>query len=167
MDHSHKDVALNDVSLTDADGKSVHLKELASEEGIVVGFLHGTYCPQCVQQLNRANRFAATLRSHRVSLAWVLADKPDNIATWRVAAVPAPEFELLPDSSPSVKRRLGFEEGEKDPAPTILYVDAGGTIRYAETPENPHAPVNLDALIAAIKEGRKAEESEKGQTPES
>lgn len=149
-----------DIALMDADGKPIHLKDLASQEGIVVGFLHGTYCPQCVQQLNRANRYVEALRPHHVSLAWVLADKPVNIVTWQLAAVPTPQFQMLPDSRPSVKRYFGIGEGENRSDPFVVYVDAQGAMRYVEIPENPHAPPNLDELIAVIEEARHPMEPE-------
>ncbi len=146
---------LSGITLQTAEGKPVRLRDLAGQDGIVIGFMHGTYCPQCVQQLQRANRFAEALHHHRVSLAWVLADQPVNIATYQLAAVPAPRFAMLPDSTPSVKQHLGFDgPGEHREQPSVLYLDPEGKVRYVETPENPHAPPNIERLIAVIDETR-------------
>jgi peroxiredoxin len=153
----HEDIPVPDISLNDANGKSIRLRELAGDDGMVVGFLHGTYCPSCVQQLNRANRYAEVLRQHHVNLAWILADKPDNIATWQLAALPAPEYNILPDRTPSIKRDLGLDEDENHPTPSVLYLDAEGHMRYVEATENPHAPFNLEALVNAIEADKESD----------
>lgn len=147
---------IGDFTMTDPDGKSVTLKEVSGEAGIVVGFLHGTYCPHCIQQLNRSNRIADRLREHGVGLAWVLQDNPSSITAYRLAAYPPPRFIMLADSEPSVGQHFGIPEEEQafQPSPVVFYIDAEGTVRHVEKRENPHAPPNIeDVLEAAHKSG--------------
>lgn len=152
-EHRHLEAGnqLDDFTLIDANGKPVHLADVTAEDGVVVGFLHGTYCAQCMQQLTRGNSYAAALREHGVSLAWVLEDDPVNIASYQIAAMPSPQFAMLPDSSPSIKTRLGIGEhpAESD-TPSILYIDPERIVRYIEIAENPHAPPDMPKLIATI-----------------
>ena len=141
-----------DFFLTDPDGKTVSLEQLAQDRGVVIGFMHGTYCPHCIQQLNRANRYADVLEEHKTPLVWVLRDSVSNISAYRLASQPPPRFLMLPDSEPSIGRHFGIPQAGAggEPLPSLLYLDASRTVRYLEAPENPHAPPNMDALLAAI-----------------
>ena len=43
--------------------------DLSQENGLVLAFLHGTWCPACIQQLTQLNRLAPDLEKHEVGLA--------------------------------------------------------------------------------------------------
>jgi peroxiredoxin len=143
---------IDNVSLTSLDGKPTTLKQLAGDAGVAIGFLHGTYCPACMQQLARANRYATTLAEHGVKLVWLLQDKPTTISAYRLAAQPPPRYELLADTQPSVAGQ--FRETDESNAgatdPTLVYLNTDNQLRYVEASENPHAPLHIEELLKAV-----------------
>jgi len=144
---------VEEFSLKDPDGKTITLSEITGQRGVVIGFLHGTYCPHCIQQLARSNRYADALGERGVAMVWVLEDQPVNVSTYRLAAQPPPRFTMLPDSKPSIKSRLGMaaeEDHLAHPLNRILYIDAQRVIRYVEQRDNPHAPPDMERLLSVI-----------------
>jgi peroxiredoxin len=144
-----------DFTLRDATGKERALSSLAGENGIVLGFLHGTYCAACLQQLTRANRYSAPLDAHKVGFVWILNDSPENIFAFSVGAYPPPRFQMVPDSTPSVSHHFGLYAETPHgggPQPSIVYLDPDLTVRYLFVPEDPHTALNLDALLDVVRE---------------
>lgn len=144
---------ITDFSVADVESRSNSLGELSGQAGVVIGFLHGTYCPHCLQQLNRSNRLADQLDEHQVKLVWFLRDEPHNIAAYQLAANPVPRFAILPDSSPSVGEHFGIPDKLQSLQPTakVYYVDGERTIRHIDERQNPHAPPDMQAIIEAIR----------------
>ena len=126
-------------------GKNVDIAEVAGKNGTVVGFLHGTYCPHCLQQLTRSNSYAEQLRLYDVSLVWVLQDSPVNIDTYRLAARQPPRFTMW--AQDKIAKPNTTDEKH---APTLFYLDTKKRVRYIERPENPHAPPDMPTLLAVI-----------------
>lgn len=144
-----------DFTLTNADGETVSLSSLARENGIVLGFLHGTYCAACLQQLTRANRYSGPLDAHKVEFVWILDDSLDNISTYAIAADPPPRFQMVPDSSPSASHHFGLYTESPfggGPQPSLIYLDPQLTVRFLFAPDDPHAALDLEALMAAVHE---------------
>lgn|SRR5574341_263313 len=140
------------LTLTSLDGKPILLKELEGKAGVAIGFLHGTYCPACLQQLTRANRYATALAEHGVTLVWLLQDKPTSISAYRLAAQPPPRYDLLPDGQPSLAEHFRESDagGESAAQPTLIFLDTDSTLRYVERSDNPHAPLHIEKLLAVI-----------------
>lgn len=146
-------------SLIDVDGIPTSLEEISGEKGVVVGFLHGTYCPACMFQLTRSNRLADKLKKNGIRLAWILADMPSSIAAYRLAAHPSPRFAMLPDTVPSAARYFGVPEEQLKlaPAPYVFYIDEANTIRHiVDKGGDPHKSLNEDALVEAVNAAIKA-----------
>lgn len=145
---------VEDIQISDPDGKQKTLKELSGDAGLVLGFLHGTYCPACLQRLNRANHYAQELGQRGVKMAWVLQDKPTSIQAYRLAAQPSPRYELLADSEPSVARRFSTNPSQSD-APRLIYLDGKQAVRFRDIAADPHAPLHMDELLGAIDSAQK------------
>jgi peroxiredoxin len=142
-----------DFTVTNAGGEAVSLSSLARENGIVLGFLHGTYCAACLQQLARANRYSGPLDAHGVEFVWIVDDSPDNVASYAVAADPPPRFQMVPDSSPSASHHFGLYADSRfggGPQPSLVYLDPQLTVRFLFVPDDPHAALALEALMAAV-----------------
>ena len=152
---------VSDFKLKVAGGEEAPLSSLAKKNGVVLGFLHGTYCAACVQQLTRANRYSRPLEEHDVGFVWVLSDSPGNIATYTIAADPPPRYTMLPDSTPSVSHHFGLYRDSPHgggPHPSLTYLDSELTVRFLFVPDDPHTALNLEALMSAVREasGRKS-----------
>jgi peroxiredoxin len=63
--HSEPGHTIEAFSLIDANGIPTNLEQISGEKGVVIGFLHGTYCPACMFQLTRSNRLADKLKKRR------------------------------------------------------------------------------------------------------
>ncbi len=152
--HANVGAEIPDMALKQADGKPITLKQLAGHDGTLIGFMHGTYCPHCVQQLARSNRVAERLAEHGIKLVWVLADKPTSISAYQIAASPSPRFEMLPDTEPSITTQFGVppEVTQHQPAPFAFILDAQNHVRYVDHRDNPHAPLDVDRLLAALED---------------
>lgn len=147
----NKTSAPAEVRLNDPDGKQKTIRELSGESGVVLGFLHGTYCPACLQVLNRANFHAQQLSERGVKLAWVLQDKPTSIGAYRLAAQPAPRYELLADNDPSAAESFSADPDQpKASKPRLVYVDGSQTVKFRDLAQDPHAPLPMEELLGAI-----------------
>jgi peroxiredoxin len=145
-----------DFHISDPDGKAKTLEELSGEGGLVLGFMHGTYCPACLQMLNRANFYAAQLNERGVKLAWVLQDKPSSISAYKLAAQPSPRYELLADDDPSVAHHFGANPEQPETAvPRLVYIDGSQAVRFRDFVADVHAPLHIDEVIGTIDSAHK------------
>ncbi|NDJ34362.1 MAG: peroxiredoxin family protein [Chloroflexi bacterium] len=137
------------IILKDHQGNEVELHQLSGEAGMVLAFMRGTYCPDCVHQLHRSNRYAARLAEFGLSLVWVARDEPTNINTYYLGCAHELRFTLLPDTEPSVARFYGIAEADYllQPAPVALLLDKTGSVRFVHRRENPQAPLGIDVLL--------------------
>lgn len=142
---------LSDITLTDVNRQAVGLFSLSGPNGLVLGFMHGTWCPHCLQQLRRSNEYADPLRAHGVELVWVLKDTPSTIAAHLVTARPVPHYHALPESEPPVIEQMHLTDAVR-PSPTLIYIDPFRTVRFVHAPDNPHAPHDMSALLRIIDE---------------
>lgn len=142
---------LEDILIRDINEKEIHLFSLAGSGGLALGFMHGTWCAYCLQQLTHSNRYADSLLERSVTLVWVLEDPPSTIAAHLITAHPMPRFRALPESEPPILERLGLRD-EVYASPTLIYVDPARTVRYVHAPGNPHSPHDIDTLLDIIDE---------------
>jgi peroxiredoxin len=142
---------LSDVTLTDINKENVNLFSLAGANGLVLGFMHGTWCAYCLQQLRRNNQYADPLRERDVELVWVLKDTPSTIAAHLITVRPVPRYHVLPESEPSLIEQLQLTD-DVSASPTLIYVDPTRTVRFVHAPNNPHAPHDMTALLHIIDE---------------
>ncbi|MBZ0277750.1 MAG: redoxin domain-containing protein [Anaerolineae bacterium] len=118
--------ALND------DNVCVHLPDLLQENGLLLAFIHGTWCSHCVQTLYRMRRSASVFTQAGIGIAVVAVDAPATLRIFRQSAYPAIPFTLLADEDESVHGAYGL-------AHTSGYIalDQSGVIR-AVFPDHDH-----------------------------
>jgi hypothetical protein len=93
------------------------------------------------------------LEARDVGFVWILNDSPDNISTYTVAADPSPRYQLVPDSNPSVSHHFGLYVDTPHgggPQPSLVYLDPELAVRFLFVPEDPHAALDLEALLATV-----------------
>lgn len=149
--HSAIGQRLSDITLTDINKQTVSLFSLAGPNGLALGFMHGTWCAYCLQQLRRSNQYADPLQERGAELVWVLQDTPTTIAAHLVSVKPLPRYKVLPESEPSVIEQLQMTD-DVHSSPTLIYIDSSRTVRFVHAPDNPHAPHDMNTLLRIIDE---------------
>jgi peroxiredoxin len=86
----------------------VHLVDLLQEQDLLLAFIHGTWCPHCVQTLYRLRRTAMTFANAGIGIAVVAIDAPAALNIFRKTAEPAISFTLLADEDESVHKTYGL-----------------------------------------------------------
>ena len=137
--------------LVDSEGVTHSPASLRGVRGLVVSFVHGTWCPYCVRQLVRLNQATATLEAAQVGLVCISQDAASAIYAYERSASPALAYRLLGDSQPSVSEQFGcFDPDHKSPYPAVFYADADLIIRYTDVSSDPDCYPNMGRLLEMI-----------------
>lgn len=144
---------LPDFSLPDGNGMLHAPATLRGPNGLVVAFLHGTWCPYCVRQLVRLARAHQALATLGVGLACILRDPVAAIYAYQVSAEPPLHFPLLADGEPSVARLYGvYDPDHESPYPAVFFAGNDGLIRYADVSSDPDCYPNMARLMEVVEE---------------
>ncbi|MCI0398380.1 MAG: peroxiredoxin family protein [Chloroflexi bacterium] len=128
--------------------------DIRGPNGIVLAFVHGTWCPNCLHQLRRLNRVAAQLSTYGVGLACVSHDSVAAVSAYQRSAAPPLSYPLLADSQPSLALQFGVFDPEYEvPRPALFYAGPDNKIRFADVSADPYHALNLDRLLAFIEDG--------------
>ena len=145
---------LPDLQLTDADNQPVTLATLRNTHGVVIGFIHGTWCPYCVRQLTRLNRAAPEIHALECGLVCVTHDLVDALYAYQLSAQPALVYPLLADPTPSLAHAFGvYDPDHEAPYPSLFYADANDAIVYADVSSDPDCFPNMERLMEVIRAG--------------
>jgi peroxiredoxin len=145
---------LPELHLTDSHGQSVTLSALRGARGSVIAFIHGTWCPYCVRQLNRLNRVAPEISALGCGLACVTHDPVDALYAYQMSAQPPLVYSLLADTDPSLAHAFGvYDPDHEAPYPAVFYANAGDTILYADVSSDPDCFPNMERLLEVIRAG--------------
>lgn len=165
--------ALPDATLTAVDGSQISLTTVLAGAPAVIVFYRGAWCPYCNITLKHYEQtLASTLRERGVGLVAISPQTPDGSA----AAVANGElsFTVLSDpanvlaeqlgllTAPSAEAQeahtaLGFAVKDSNaddtpgiPFPTVLVVDASGTVRFADVHVDYTTRTESDEILAAV-----------------
>lgn len=164
---------LPDATLTTVDGEQVALASVLDGSPAVLVFYRGAWCPYCNITLKHYEQtLAAPLREQGVALVAISPQTPDGSQ----AAVANGElsFTVLSDpanalagelgilTAPSAEAQeahtaLGFAVKDSNaddtpgiPFPTVLVVDASGTVRFADVHVDYTTRTESDEILAAV-----------------
>lgn len=165
--------ALPDATLTTVDGEQVALSSVLAGAPAVVVFYRGAWCPYCNITLKHYEQtLAPELRSKGVGLVAISPQTPDGSA----AAVANGElsFTVLSDPANALASELGIltapsaealeahtalgfavRDSNADdtpgiPFPTVLVVDAAGTVRFADVHVDYTTRTETGEILAAV-----------------
>jgi peroxiredoxin len=149
-------VSLPDFTLLNSQNQLVSLADLHQTNGVVVAFIHATWCPFCLRQLRRLNSVAPRLAELGIGLACISADPPDILYAYEQSSDPPLRYSLLADSLPSLAHKFGIFDPNPDhesPYPAVFYAGADNKIVYTDVSGDPDCFPNMERLIEVIENG--------------
>jgi peroxiredoxin len=144
---------LPDFTLADSQGQPVSMADLGKPNGIVVAFIHATWCPYCLRQLRRLNTLAPKLAERNIGMACISADSPDILFAYEKSSDPPLQYPLLADSEPSLALEFGIFDADPDhesPFPAVFFAGPDNKIAYADVSSDPDCYPNMEQLITTI-----------------
>jgi peroxiredoxin len=131
-------------SATNDEKVCVHLPDLLQEHGLLLTFIHGTWCSHCVQTLYRLRRAAPVFTQAGIGIAVVAVDAPAVLRIFRQSASPAIAFPLLADEDENVHRTYGLVH-----ASAYIALDQSGITRAVfPDPDHHSYPGHLPIIQA-------------------
>jgi peroxiredoxin len=147
-------VSMPSFNLKNSEDSPVSQTDLTGENGLVLAFQHGTWCPYCMYQLKRLNRIMPRLQELGVTAACISKDEPGVLYGYEQSAQPPLGYPLLADATPSLSQTFGVYDAEHDsPFAAVFYADADGVIRYSDVSADPDCYPNLARLLEVIEFG--------------
>lgn len=144
------------IALPDREGKLVSLTDFAGAKGLVVGFIHGTWCPYCERQLIRLDLIMSELQALEVGLVCITFDTAEALTGYSQTLTLPLRYPLLPDTAPSIAHHFGvYDPDHASPYPSIFYADAEGKILYTDVSSDPDCYPNMERLLEVIQFGIK------------
>ena len=124
------DTVLTDFVLCDSAQLPIHLSDLLGEKGLLLAFIHGTWCPACVHTVRQLQRYTRQYASLGVRIAVVAADQPHRLDAFKRSAAINIDFPLLSDTDALLRRRYHLQE-----ATAYFLIDDGQVLRskYIDT----------------------------------
>jgi peroxiredoxin Q/BCP len=146
------------ITLQDHEGKLYNLLDFVGTKGMVVAFIHGTWCPFCIRQLIRLDLVAPELQSLDVGLVCIANESAESYSQ----GAPMPlRYPLLPDAAPSVAHQFGiYDPDHESPYPAIFYADQEGKVLYTDVSSDPDCYPNMERLLEVIQYGIKGKPDE-------
>jgi len=110
--------------LPDETGQVRQLDDLHGENGLLLVFVRGTWCPQCVQTLYYVGRYANAITELGVNIAVVAIDEAENLNTFKISAPVPINFPLLADPDQTI--HILYEIAVKE---TYFLLDRGNRVQ--------------------------------------
>jgi len=92
-----------DFSLIDDQKQIVKLDDLVSGCGLILTFIHGTWCSACIQTLYRLRQYARMYMQKDFTVAVVASDSQSALHIFKLSAHPPVDFSLLDDEDGRVR----------------------------------------------------------------
>jgi peroxiredoxin len=115
---------LPDFVLCTSDQDTVRLVDLMGEKGMLLAFIHGTWCPACVHTVLQLQRYTRQYAGAGVRVAVVAADQAHRLDAFKRSAAISIDFPLLSDADSTLRHRLNLQE-----ATAYLLVDSARELR--------------------------------------
>lgn len=132
--------------LQDENGETRSSEGLYGEHGLLLVFVRGTWCSQCVATLYFLARYAKNITQLGVNIAIVAIDDVGALQSFKISASLPIDFPLLADKEETVHQRFNITTREK-----YLLLDNQGVVKETFTdPDGYHRP-SSPALVEAIK----------------
>lgn len=132
--------------LPDETGHLWNSAGLMGETGLMVVFVRGTWCPQCVQTLYYLGKYSNTFKSHGLGVAIIAIDESRALNTFKLSAPVPIDFPLLADPDEAVRSQFDVAMSE-----TYLLIDRQGIIQTEFFDPDGHSRPSSQAIITAVK----------------
>lgn len=117
--------ALPDLQVQTIDGRPLALAALVNAPSTLLNFMHGTWCPDCVNQLRSLQRHQQAIAATGTRIIVIMADAPAHVAAFQLAAQSSVAYTLVADPDGITHRQVGAGDDT-----AMIVVDAQGTVRY-------------------------------------
>lgn len=151
---------LPDFTLMNSQNNTVSLGDIHKGNGVVVAFIHATWCPYCLRQLRRLNTFAPKLNRREIGMACISADPPHILYAYEQSCDPPLQYPLLADSEPSLSHNFGIFDADPDhesPFPAVFFAGPDNKITYSDVSKDPDCFPDMEQLIETIDSNLKLE----------
>lgn len=132
-------------TLFDEKHKKWTLEELMGSSGLLMVFVRGTWCAQCVQTLYNLARQAPGFARMRVNTAVIAIDSEHSLNSFKQTASLPLDFPLLADEDQTVRQHYGVNMSE-----VYLLIDREGTLRTIFLDPDGLSRPNSQAIRTAI-----------------
>ena len=90
-----------------ATGVSTSIEAYLGSRATLLNFLHGTWCAECVSQLDSLQRHKREITEAGADIVVVTRDKPESLATFLLSATPFLGYTVLADPDGTAHQRVG------------------------------------------------------------
>ena len=143
---------LPEFTLQDALENWITLADTRGPNGTVVAFIHGSFCPSCMPQLQRLNAIAPELARHGVGLVCITHDAVPTIFGFQASTTPPLQYPLLADSDPTLAYEYGVKHDFYDsPFASIFLADADDRILFVDVSPDPVCNPDREAMLAIVR----------------
>lgn len=133
-------------SLMSDEKNCVNLPDLLRGQDLLLAFIHGTWCPHCVQTLYRLRRAATTFSSAGIGIAVVAIDAPDALNIFRRTAEPSIPFVLLADEDEVAHKSYGLQH-----LSAYIALNNVGIVRAVFLDKDHHSYPGHTAIIQSLR----------------
>ncbi len=148
-------------SLQASNGDTITLDDVVGANGIVLAFVHGSFCPFCKGQIKRLHRITPELQAQGVELVCVTHDTIDTLHVFETLVKPVLNYRLLADSEPTLAEQFGITDPRyQSPYPAVFYAGADRKILYSDVSSDPDCYPNIGRLVELVKYGPDGEPDE-------
>lgn len=116
---------LPDLQVQTGAGQPLALSTLLGSPSTLLNFMHGTWCPECVNQLRSLQRHERTIAVTGAKVVVIMADVPAHVAAFQLAAQRPLAYTVVADPEGTTHRQIGADD---DPA--MIVVDVQRIVRY-------------------------------------
>ena len=99
-----------DFSLIDDEKQIVKLDDLVRGCGLILTFIHGTWCSACIQTLYRLRQYAHLYMQKDFNVAVVASDSQSALHIFKLSSQPPVDFSLLDDEEGRVRGYYGLNQ---------------------------------------------------------
>jgi len=116
---------LPDLQVQTGEGRPLALSTLIGAPSTLLNFMHGTWCPECVNQLRSLQRHQRAIAATGTRIVVIMADVPAHVAAFQLTAQPSLGYTVVADPDGITHRQVG---AGADTA--MIVVDVQRIVRY-------------------------------------
>jgi peroxiredoxin len=120
---------------------------LAGEKGLLLVFVHGTWCASCVPTFYSLAKYAPVYQRDGVNVAIVTEDAPGTLATFKRSAPMPIDYALLSDSD-----ETAHQDYKVGATRLWLLTDPDGVVRHKHIDPDGNHRLSHNDITAAINE---------------
>lgn len=131
--------------LQDEEGTIHHARDLRGSSGLLLIFVHGTWCASCVSTFYMLSKHTPIYHRHGINVAVLSADDPPALRNFKISAPKPINYTLLADADQGVHQQYNVGH-----AGLWLLADSSGVVRAKFVDETAHHPPPHSEILNAI-----------------